>query len=190
MWDKAKIAAELVQPEWLMFQKVQNKGGRADCQDDQANFMRFRSAQFLTWSEAMLESYRMDLLVAQAEGRNLLTEKYGYMMASTDPAAFAEIEAFLPAIDAPKSRLIEAIVPVYVSWNEDLIRQQPQQAGVRPVHSSEDSAGSTSFETYLRGELATYSLETLTLMEAHVQACLADAVNLIAENMRHIRALL
>ncbi len=189
MWTEAKIESELVLPEWRMFQDVQNEGGRADCQDDKLNFVRFRCAQFLTWTESMLESYRLDLLVAQAERRNLLTEKYAYMMASTDPDAFAEIKDLLPAIDVSKMHLIEEIVPIYVNWNEDLIKQQPRLAGRRPIHRSEDNAYTTSFETYLRGELATYSLQTLRLMRAHVQSCLNEGKNLLAENSRHIRAL-
>ena len=37
----------------------------------------------------------------------------------------------------------------------------------RPIRNTGDSAHTPSFETYNRGELGTYSLETLRLLEEH-----------------------
>lgn len=185
--NKDRLEMELVLPEWAMFQAVQNEGGRADCQDDWPHFRLFRLAQFMTWSPALQESYRDDLWLAEAEGRNLLSEKYGYMMAKTDPQAFAEIKHFLPEVSDEKHALIDRIAPQYVIWNENHSASVTGKSGVRPIHSNEDSAYATSFETYLRGELATYSLKTLQLLAAHVQVSVDSGINLIAENMQHIK---
>ncbi len=185
--DKIRIESELILPEWAMFQVVQNEGGRAVCQDDWPKFRLFRLAQFLTWSPALHEAYRADLLQAEAEGRNLLTEKYGYMMAKTDPTAFAQIRDYLPAISEEKYRLINQIASVYVGWHEAHTAAESGQSGARPIHSSEDSKRLTSFETYLRGELATYSEDTLRLLAAHVDHNAKSGVNLIAENLAHIK---
>ncbi len=189
MWDRSKIEAELINPEWVMFQEVQNEGGRADCQEDWLHFNLFRCAQFLTWSEAMLDAYRQDLLAAQEEKRNLLTEKYAYMMESTDRDAFANIKAYLPEISAPKKATIDAISTIYVRWHEEYAARQPALTGARSIRSSEDSTDNTSYETYLKGELATYSMHTLNLMEEHLQDCLAKGLNLIEENMQQIQKL-
>ena len=56
------------------------------------------------------------------------------------------------------------VVKIEVSWMEQYAQKYPYMAeGNREIHSYEDSEYSTSFETYLRGELHTYSHNTLTL---------------------------
>ena len=47
---------------------------------------------------------------------------------------------------------------------EDFAAKYPKAAGnARKIHSSEDTITDTSYETYLRGELMTYSDKTLSL---------------------------
>lgn len=60
--------------------------------------------------------------------------------------------------------MIDKIVDIVLKWEEKLLKKYPNilRQG-RPLHSSDDTLYSTSLETYLRGELATYSLETLRL---------------------------
>ena len=55
-----KSIAELILKEWNQFQKVQNEGGRASCQNHMKEFVMNRLAQFLTWSDEMRESYYQD----------------------------------------------------------------------------------------------------------------------------------
>ena len=50
--------------------------------------------------------------------------------------------------------------------------------GNRAIHSSEDNTYSTSFETYLRGELHTYSEKTLLLYANMVKQLEADGKSL------------
>ena len=76
--EKMKLIQRLIEREWTLFDKVRNIGGRASCQDDRKTFFIMRGSQFLSWNVPLLESYENDLRAAQAEGRNLLAEKYGY----------------------------------------------------------------------------------------------------------------
>ena len=55
--EKAERISDILSREWNMFQKVQNTGGRASCQDDQRGFCVMRGAQFAAWDDAMPVSY-------------------------------------------------------------------------------------------------------------------------------------
>lgn len=164
-----KTTGKIVDLEWSLFDEVQNIGGRADCQDDQKTFYIMRSSQFDAWSPQMRDSYLNDLLLARAEGRNLLSEKYGYMMESTAPADYMSIKELLPPLSEGKIRSINYISSMHVRWQEELALKFPLVSGRgRSLHEEEDSLYSTSFETYLRGELSTYSERTLNLYELYI----------------------
>jgi hypothetical protein len=170
---------EIIQMEWKMFDAVQNRGGRADCQDDPETFRIMRGSQLDAWTEAMRVSYRNDLQKAQQAGRNLLTEKYARMMEYTVPTEYETIKNQLPPLEPGAKELIDSITAAQVKWLEDFAGQYPCVAGRgRPIHSREDSPYGTSFETYLRGELSTYSLETLQQYQAYVTTLLKDGKNL------------
>ena len=83
---KDAVVNDIVNREWEMFQKTQNMGGRAACQDQYDTFYANRYSQHCVLQPDTLESYRNDLIAAGMIGRNLITEKYGYMMEFTDPA--------------------------------------------------------------------------------------------------------
>ena len=74
------IISSILEKEWQMFQAVNSGLARTDCQDDPDTFARMRCAQFLTWSEEACRSYEQDLTNAEAEGRNLVEEKYIHIM--------------------------------------------------------------------------------------------------------------
>ncbi len=161
---KDSLVGEIVRLEWEAFDKVENVGGRADCQDNWNTFSIMRKSQYLTWTEAMLRSYIHDFNRAKDNGWNLITEKYGRMMESTDPAGFKAIKDRLPEISEQKKAIIEAIVQIQVAWMEDFAARFPKAAdNARSIHTSEDTLFNTSYETYLRGELGTYSDDTLDL---------------------------
>lgn len=182
-----KPVEEIVAMEWEMFDRVQNLGGRAPCQNDRDTFFIMRSSQLAAWSPAMRESYLNDLAAAQKAGRNLLSEKYAYMMARTAPDEYARICDRLPPRTPDKERLIELICKAHVAWQEALARQYPCLAGRgRAIRKEADSAAVTSFETYLWGELATYSLDTLERYAAYVAGLAREGVSLnamILQNM-------
>ena len=170
---------KIIEIEWEMFGAVQNRGGRADCQDDPETFRIMRSSQLDAWNEAMRISYLNDLEQAREAGRNPLAEKYAYMMEHTFPAEYEAIKGHLPPVSSEAKLLIERITMTQVRWLEDFAARYPYVAGNgRPIHSGEDSIYGTSFETYLRGELATYSLATLREYDAYVSSLLAEGKNL------------
>lgn len=180
------IIPQIVEIEWEMFQKVRNEGGRASCQNDFETFDIMRKSQYLAWTLELLESYKQDLEDAKKQGRNLIMEKYAYMMEQTEPEAFQKIEKDLPKISQEKSALIEQIVQIQVGWREDFAKRFPNlSVQARNVHSDQDTLQQVSFETYLRGELKTYSLQTLFLYGRNVVEISKNGKNLTEEIMQN-----
>jgi len=171
---------EIIALEWQMFDKVQNIGGRAYCQNDWETFYIMRKSQFECFSEKTQRLYLQDLQAAANAGRNLITEKYAYMMASTDPKGYAEICAYLPVIDEERKKLIEAVVAIEVEMMESFYARYPNLSfHARYIHTSEDTLEETSSETYLRGELSTYSPSVLVSYIQDVIDYVNHDVNLI-----------
>jgi hypothetical protein len=186
---KEKLTAAIIEKEWEMFRDVPNAGGKAACQEDFYTFQIMRSSQAASWSEATLESYLSDLKEAGGMGRNLLTEKYARMMQTTWTSEYNRIKDLLPVVDSRAIELIERIVPVVLTWEEELIKKFPHilKRG-RPLFSREDAPGVTSFETYFRAELATYSPKTLALYQANILQQLSAGINgseITLANMMH-----
>ena len=152
-----ELMSEIIKLEWDMFSHVSNVGGPASCQMRPDTFKIMRKSQAATWSDELLASYLEDLKAATREGRNIMTEKYARMMESTFPE---------------------------VGWKAELFDRYPRLSGKgRPLRTSEDSTGETSFETYLRGELKTYSARTITLLHELTLRQQQDGVNGAALNL-------
>ena len=187
---KMALIHELISLEWEAFDKVENEGGRADCQDDWNTFSIMRKSQYLTWNEEMLKSYIGDFHRANDRGWNLITEKYGRMMETTAPSRYREIKDSLPEIPEAKKEIIEEIVKIQVDWMEEFAAEYPKAAGnARSIHTWEDHLFNTSYETYLRGELSTYSDETLDLYGRFIAQLCMDGKNLAKltmENTAHL----
>ena len=182
--QQALLVEKLINLEWNCFDKVQNEGGRADCQDDWNTFSIMRRSQYLTWNTDMLESYIQDFEEAMAKGWNLITEKYGRMMESTTPAKYEQLKDNFPNISKEKKTIIEAIIAIQVTWMEEFAKEYPYMSGnSRVIHTSEDTPFSTSFETYLRGELSTYSDRTLDLYGRFIVEYLKKEENLTKDIM-------
>ncbi|KAF7597980.1 MAG: hypothetical protein CGU28_15540 [Candidatus Dactylopiibacterium carminicum] len=180
------IIDDIVQLEWQAFDKVDNEGGRASCQNDFGTFNIMRKSQFLAWDTATLMSYRNDLQTAARLGRNLVQEKYARMMASTAPEEYAGFAHLLPPLNTWQQRTIERIVETQLGWREAFAREYPRLSDqARAIRTEEDTAGTTSFETYLRGELGTYSEETLAAYARMVDEYEAEERNLTCETMAH-----
>ena len=129
----------------------------------------------------------MDLLCAVAsdfkkaceEGRNVITEKYGIMMQSTDPAGYEKIKDILPCPDEEFVKLRETIIPIQVGMMEEFAKEYPKMAqNARVIHTKDDSILFTSYETYLRGELTTYSFSTLVLYGRFLAGLAKEGKNL------------
>ena len=175
-----KVIAE----EWSQFDKVENEGGRADCQDDYETFSIMRKAQYMTWSKEMLESFYDDLVTARENGWNLIMEKYARMMQSTNPLGYARLEKDLPVINEDRIRIQEEIIKIQVGWMEDFAKLYPKLSGnMRTIRTSSDTSFNTSYETYLRGELCTYSEKTMLLYASFIIGLLKAGRNLAMEIM-------
>lgn len=147
-----------------MFQAVQNRGGRASCQDDFTTFQIMRNSQFLAWSEELRRSYLQDLDAATVQGSNLLSLKYAWMMEDTFPQEFQEIREHLPTLSPTVRSMVQEILSLQLSMTEKLFLEYPLScAGSRPIHPVASYPQIASIETYLRGELYTYSEKTLEL---------------------------
>ncbi|MDR1574092.1 MAG: DUF4125 family protein [Clostridiales Family XIII bacterium] len=172
--------------EWDMFDKVKNVSGRADCQDDRETFDIMRRSQFEAWGEEVLLSYLVDLEEALAQGRNLLTEKYAYIMEYTAPLEFQEIKDLLPPLSDEKRALARQITDLCLSSYDEIARDYPLLAARgRPLYRTQEDAGYPSAESYMLGELSTFSLRTLQLYLDYLSALCASKRNvsrMILEN--------
>jgi len=172
------IVETIVAKEWVMFHSTQNEGGTASCQNNRPMFEANRRAQFSAWSVAAQESYLADVERAEAAGENLVTYKYAYMMESTAPAEYLALRDRLPPVSPEKAALVETLVRQMVLWAERFSAQYPYLGGQgRMLHTAEDTPYSTSIETYARGELKTYSLQTLTLLAERFAELQAAGLN-------------
>lgn len=82
------------------------------------------------------------------------------------------------------------VISTMVRWTEEFYGRFPKIAGrSRYIHTSEDSIYETSSETYLRGELGTYSDETFSLYEKFVEEMKRQNINLVycvSDNMARL----
>lgn len=162
--DFKALVDQVVALEWHQFQGVKNEGGRASCQDDHETFDIMRKSQFLTWDTETLESYRRDLTEAEDKGWNILSEKYARMMESTAPIQYEKLKKHLPVRSIERRKQEEYIIAKKVQWEEEFAGEYPALTGRgRAVHTWEDTPWNTSVETYARGELGSYSDETVLL---------------------------
>lgn len=168
-----------VKLEFDMFDKTRNEGGRASCQDDWETFYIMRKSQYLVWTKEMLVSLAIDFENAAGEGWNMVTEKYARMMEYTVPDEYEKIKDSLPEISEQKKAIIDSVAAIQVRWMEEFAQAHPNViARARNIHSDEDTFYATSSETYLKGELMTYSDNTLYLYAK----CVADMASR-GENM-------
>lgn len=184
--DKDMLVDKIVKLEWEQFDKVKNEGGRADCQDDWNTFSIMRKSQYMVWTEELLVSYCNDLADAAANGWNLITEKYARMMKSTAPERYAELEKDLPKRSEERNAIAEEIIGIQVAWMEEFAGKYPKMAGnARSIHTAEDTPYNTSYETYLRGELGTYSETTFVLYGRFIVALNQQGRNLAYDIMEN-----
>ena len=162
---------ELIDIEWQMFTTAQNIGGRASCQDDRTTFDIMRRSQFETWDDVTLAWYRSDLDAAVSCNQNIVAEKYGYMMEWSDPENFELIKDQLMPVSPAKQRLVDEILAIFMRQTEDLFEKYPGFASTsRPLHRKDDHRSFASIETYMMGELKTYSEETLCALLSNMRA--------------------
>ncbi|MCM1535640.1 MAG: DUF4125 family protein [Clostridium sp.] len=183
-YSNEELVEKIAALEFEAFDKVKNVGGRASCQNDWATFSIMRKSQYLTWNRAMLLQYLYDFSGEYQKGHNLITEKYGRMMESTAKEEYERIKGNFPELSEEKKAIIEEIVKLQVGWMENFSARYPALAdNARSIHTYEDNLYNTSYETYLRGEISTYSDKMLELYGRYVVECAKRGGNLAEEIM-------
>ena len=142
---------------------------KASCQENPEMFRIVRSSQFVSWSMETLESYLQDLKSAEKNKINLMTKKY------------ARMDNLIEKIK--ENPAMDEIVDIEIEWQKEIFEKFPCLMGsARALRSSEDTPSATSFETYLRGELETYSDTTLTLLLKDVKNYFEKNENMMMTN--------
>ena len=163
MADREKLIQQIVDSELRMFLSVP-ADGEYSCRQHPDSFRLHRSVQFSIWSDDTLASYLHDLERADKEKRNLMTVKY------------ARMDDLIPRENF--NPLIDAIADIQYQWQTEMFKQYPNvMAGARPLSEESDTPSRTSFETYLKGELETYSDNTLALLHRDLGALAEKGMN-------------
>jgi hypothetical protein len=164
MSEKDRIIDAILEMELQMFLTV-NPQPTSSCQEYPESFKLHRRAQFHPWSEEALGSYLDDLHQAKERGDNLIRRKYARMQGLLPPAAGDPV--------------LEDILRLKLDWQLTMFRDYPAvMSGARPLTDESARAQMTSFETYARGELETYSARTLTLLHRDLLALQARGESL------------
>ena len=146
-----------------------------------------RKSQWETFPLNILESYLEDLKNAKEKRQNIVVEKYARMMEYSVPSEYEMIKDFLPKISFKKKETVDEIVKIYLNWEKDVIKKYPKlTSNARPLYSKDDTPDSASIETYLRGELYSYSEKTLNLYYEYINECIRKNKNLALENIKNI----
>ena len=177
--DQQELITQLLDHEFVMFHAVNGDGEKADCQNDRQTFDMMRRAQFSAWSPEAVSSYYEDVLEAERVGRNLCMEKYIHMMKNTAILQYEQLKERLTFPDERGMELAELINGKMIKQTEVLFQRYPYVSGAgRPLYSTYDLGGTTSIETYQRGELLTYSTRTLELLYQHLCSLEAQGISL------------
>lgn len=173
------LIEKIIRGEWEMLQTVEEIEGKADCKEEWPTFHIMRYSFYYAWSDQMIRSYLKDLDEAFQDHRNLVMEKYAYMMEYTDPEYYrSRLEPFLPKIDEETKDMIGEIEKYMIECDKEFALRYPKLSRKgRPIEAEKDSGWETSAETYIRGELRTYSKFTLKFFLEYARKCRNDGVN-------------
>ena len=184
--EKEKIIEKILEKEWKYFSNLNNIGGRADCQDNREDFIIMRKSQWETFNEETLLSYLEDL----NSKNNPLFQKYAQMMKYNSPEEYEKIKDILEKASDEKTDLVNKIMFIYMEWEKEFFERYPIFSSMgRPLYSSEDDNIETSIETYLRGELLSYSEKTLKLYLNYVIDNKEKNINLAIKNMDNLASM-
>lgn len=150
---------EVIELEYEMFDKVNGIDGRASCQDNYKTFYVMRYSQHQALSKETIKSYLEDLKEAKLQNRNLITEKYAYMMEITDNEYYKNnLEKNLPYCSNEKIILINQILELL---DEDYLKFEKKYPKLASRIRPKNDKNTTTIDIYMMGELKTYSKRTL-----------------------------
>lgn len=164
-----ELIDEIIDIEWELFTNLNNTGSRASCQDDKMQFEINRRSQWELLNKEILESYLNDLYKANEKNRNLLFEKYAYMMEYTHPSEYEKIKMYLPKMDLEKEIIIKQIKKIVLKWEYEFCEKYPEFAkSIRPVENEKGDSDASAM-TYLISEHRTYSYTTNLLYLEYIK---------------------
>ena len=159
--------AEIVERELAMFLATSNEGGVSVCQTRPDTFRAMRKMAHSAHDDALLESYLADLRQAEADGRNVMVEKY------------ARMDDRLPPLST--SPLLDQIADAEEAFLHEAQRLYPNVI---------KSNGQGMFRRYLRCELETLSPRTLALYAAQIDRARRESRNLVVERHDYLMRML
>lgn len=165
--ERESALHEIIELELSMFLHTCNAGGPAMCQQNPDAFRIMRRMAHEAHDDATLESYLDDLRQAQAQGRNVMIEKY------------ARMDDLLPPLS--DALQLDEIADAEMDFLEEASRRFPH-AIIRK--------GQGIFRRYLRCELETLSPRTLELYAAAVRRARMEGRNLAEVRYRALARLL
>lgn len=173
---KQDLVNKIIYLEWKMLISTTAIDDPEGCRQDPATFEVMRKSQHMIWSEDTLSSYLADLQLAESQQVNLAAERYAHMMKVTHPAEYEQIKHSLRPVSSEAVQLVDKIMAIFSVWNADMDKSYPNiRSFGRPT---KENGTWTSVDTYLRGELLTYSVKTLSLCLQDLYQAQAQAINL------------
>lgn len=158
---------EVIEMEWLFFDKVKGLSGRAFCQDDSTTFVNMRLAQYLSFDYKVINSIKKDYKYLLDKGVNPVEGKYIRMMKYTDKDLYKNIEDSLEKISPIKQNILNHIRDILTNYNNKFSRDfKVASSHSRP---NESKVKQISQVDYFISELAFFSLKTLWLIEEYLE---------------------
>lgn len=176
---------ELLDLEWQLFDEAPLAGRRTARPGERELFAITHSSELASWTPELRASWRQDLLNAQAEGRNLINEKYIYMLKRTDSERYDTLKHTLPAASMEKLWLVDWICQAQTAWQENLEERYPYlMQSMETVY--EDADGPSFHETALRSGLMACSVNTLRLYASQIERSQKAGGNLREDVLRNM----
>ena len=111
-------------------------------------------------------------------------------MKYNSPKEYEKIKNLLEQPSSQKLDLVEKIMEIYMKWEEEFFKAYPIFSSMgRPLYSKQDDDEDTSIETYLRGELLSYSEKTLALYLKYILEMKNKNINLAVKNMDNLASM-
>ena len=108
-------------------------------------------------------------------------------MKYNSPQEYEKVKDILESPSKNKITLVEKIMSIYMEWEKEFFKKYPIFSSMgRPLYSTEDDNIETSIETYLRGELLSYSEKTLQLYLKYRIEMKGKNINLAIKNMDNL----
>lgn len=177
---KKELVDNILEKEWYFFSNTKDTEGIAECQTNKDEFIVMRKSQWINYDEKILNSYINDLERAYYENRNLVQEKYLYMMKNTEPVEFEKLKFILKEKSKGEEVLIKEIHKIYMEMGKEFYEKFPYFSNnLRPLYKSGDTVYRASVETYLYGELSSYSKLTLLYLLDYIKELKENDENIL-----------